>query len=102
MVSHSVDCFKCLASVWHATGRFNTSRRGLRRAELVCDACGYGFSSARPEAIAAAEAILQPEPARPIRGNARMVYVPPSRSGLTAAGPLAQDWKRKAAQESGE
>lgn len=64
------------ASRWTATGEFNESRRGLRRAELRCEVCGYYWSSGLPEAIAAGENAasdpeLQPAPALPPG-----VYVP--------------------------
>lgn len=77
----AVQCFRCHAEKWHATGRFNTSRHGVRRAELVCDACGYRFSSGYPAAIEAAAAergeceitpetpaVVVPQPTLPVEG----------------------------------
>lgn len=38
---------------WQATGRFNTSRRNIPRAHLVCSTCQYGWSSGCMDAIEA-------------------------------------------------
>lgn len=54
----SVTCYRCWKSQWHATGRFEANRRGLRRAECVCDACGYVFFSGRETALTAAHVAL--------------------------------------------
>lgn len=51
----TTDCYKCLSSKWRATGRFNENRFGRRRAELVCETCGYAFSSGKPDGIEAGE-----------------------------------------------
>jgi hypothetical protein len=55
-MNQAVECFKCWRSRWTATGRFESGRRGLRRAELICTDCGYRFFSARPVALEAAKA----------------------------------------------
>lgn len=51
-----VECFRCYGVRWHATGRFIENSRGLQRAELVCDDCGYVFASALPAAMEAGSA----------------------------------------------
>jgi hypothetical protein len=42
---------------WKATGRFNENHRGLRRAEVQCETCGYVWSTGLPDAIEAGEAV---------------------------------------------
>ena len=51
-----IDCPKCHGTRWHASGHIHTSRRNLQRAELVCDRCGYHFTSGLPKALDAAAA----------------------------------------------
>jgi hypothetical protein len=43
---------------WRATGQLGRSRRGRRRAELVCEGCGRRFWSGIPEAVQAGEAVV--------------------------------------------
>lgn len=100
-VSVSVDCPKCLKSRWHATGRFNHNRHGLRRAECVCEFCGYAFSSGRPIAIEAGERIVA-ENGGTAPVDPPLVRVPqptlPHTSiprALASVGSLAKDWKQK-------
>jgi hypothetical protein len=63
-----VECPKCgKADRWHATGRFNENRYRRRRAELICNACAYAFSSGLPDAIAAGEATAITLPVAPPR-----------------------------------
>lgn len=100
MVIHVVECPKCWKARWHATGRFNENRHGLRRAECICDSCGYAFSSGRPEAIAAGEAVIAasgPE----AEWLPPLVQVPVPTLPHTSirqpvqVGSLAKDWKQK-------
>lgn len=55
-MNQAVECYKCWRSQWHATGHTERTRRGILRAELVCDApgCGYRFWSSRKVALEAA------------------------------------------------
>lgn len=103
MVIHVVECPKCFRARWHATGRFNVNRHGLKRAECVCEVCGYAFSSGRPEAIAAGEAITVPqsdapstdtEPSTDFRSRLRSAA---ERGGMVPVGALVGDWKIKQA-----
>lgn len=104
-MSATTDCWKCFRSKWKATGRFDFNRNGRRRALLICEACGYAFSSGKPDAIAAAEAVADPD--------ADMSAVIPQRSlphtripqqgdhEMTRVGSMAvaldRDWKAKQA-----
>ncbi len=106
VVQH-VECPRCFRARWHATGQFNVSRRNLRRAELVCDSCSYPFSSARPEAIAAGEAIIAER--GEVQAEPPLVKVPqPSlphskmyqSKGLTGVMSMAEDWKKKQAGDA--
>jgi len=108
----SIDCPKCVirgqkGTRWHATGQRNSNRFGMRRAELVCDVCGYAFSSGRPAALAAAEAISGPDTVIP--SQPREVVIPAPmlpgtdipqprlrKIGLQAIGALVKDWKQRA------
>lgn len=106
MIERNTDCPKCARAKWHATGHFNVNRHGLRRAALVCDACGYAFSSGRQDAIAAGEAlggVVEVEPA--VRSVVPAPTLPGTRirqtvGGLSPVGTLAHDWKTR--QSGGE
>jgi len=108
---HVVECPRCFKAKWHATGLFNVNRHKLRRAECVCESCGYMFSSGRPEAITAGELIRGPEEIQAIEGqapdppvrvpqpslpHARVLQQP---SEFTAVGSLVKDFKRLQAGE---
>jgi hypothetical protein len=101
-MSTAVECPKCVlrstASRWHATGRFSTSRHGLRRAELVCGVCGYVFSSGRAEAIAAGEAVAAAAPPPPPPAPTKQPTLPHAAvrqpSDLTPVGAIARDFKK--------
>lgn len=54
----ALECLRCWAVDLQATGRFNESRFGARRAELRCRACGHLFSTGREEALALAHEAL--------------------------------------------
>jgi len=109
----TVTCPKCVVrgqkgERWHATGGRNTNRHGMRRAELVCDVCGYAFSSGWPAALAAAEAISGPDTEPAIVRPAEIRVPQPSlpgahvqpvlrKSDLSSIGALVNDWKKKQA-----
>lgn len=103
MIARNTDCPKCARAKWHATGRFNVNRHGLRRAALVCDHCGYAFSSGRQDAIAAGEAlggVVEVEP--DVRSIIPAPTLPGTRirqPGLLPVGALVNDWK---VRQSGE
>lgn len=103
---HVVECSRCFRSRWHATGAFNQNRHGLRRAECVCECCGYAFSSGRPEAIAAALAVRGVVEKEPEAGDLRVPQptLPHSRrsdrpADFVTTGELARraigDYKRR-------
>jgi hypothetical protein len=100
MTTFVVECPKCWRSRWSATGRFNENRHGLKRAECVCASCGYVFSSGRPEAIAAGEAVSR---APVVETPLQQPSLPHSKvtqpSGFTKVGTLAKDFKRRQAGE---
>ena len=111
----TVTCPKCSVrgqsgERWHATGRRNTNRYGRRRAELVCDVCGYAFSSGLPAALEAAEGVsgvddVQPPPKSPAAPRVLRVipgtFVQPPevrrQRELEPVGALVKDWKLKQA-----
>ena len=92
----TTDCWKCLRSRWHATGRFNHNRHGIRRAELICDLCGYAFSSGREDAIQAGEAAAAARPEPEVSQPAVRLQ---GRQDMAGVGSLATDWKAKQAGE---
>lgn len=95
----STDCYSCLSSKWRATGRFNENRFGRRRAELICEACGYSFSSGKPDAIAAGEQAQAQggyQPPQPVESQP-VVYRQPA--DLASVSGLANDWKSRQAGE---
>ena len=75
----------CAAAAWTATGVFSYSHRGVLRAQLRCDRCGYLFNSGRPEAIEAGKAAggVVPE-----RGPAPDVDAPKIVARLKAAASM--------------
>jgi len=89
---------------WHGTGAFNQNRHGLRRAELVCDVCGYRWSSGLPAAIDAGAAergdnelppvnappVPVPQPSLPIPG----LHVPTSQP-FASTRALVEDFRRR-------
>ncbi len=106
----TVECPRCVVrgqsgARWHATGRRNTNKHQRRRAELVCDVCGYAFSSSLPAAMEAAEAISGPDDGQPPTVAPPPAPIPqPSLPGtrvlrqgnLTPVGSMAKDWKQRA------
>ncbi len=123
-MTHHVECPRCLKAIWHATGRFTHSRRGLRRAECRCEACLYIFNSARPEAIQAGEVVaaasgmkggdacVGPERSSVSESLNRViggVTHPPTNTsrrervrGFTRVNVMAQDYKKRAAGDDSE
>lgn len=104
----TVECPKCAIRgqrglKWHATGRRNTNRHGRRRALLVCDSCGYTFSSALPAAMAAVEVLSGPDDYAPPLRTLKQPALPgasvqqPPASLFTRVRDLLYDWKRKQA-----
>lgn len=103
----TVECPRCAnhgqqGHQWHATGVRNTNRHGRRRAVLICDVCGYAFSSGLPAAMAAAEAIGPDDYVPPIDEETAVVpqpSIPGTRvlqpSPFTKVDELAVDWKQK-------
>lgn len=97
-MSATTDCYRCWRSKWKATGRFNTNRHGIRRAELICDMCGYAFSSGKPDAIQAGEAATATLPVpKPMQQPAVRLQ---GRQDMAGVGSLATDWKAKQAGEA--
>lgn len=91
----SVDCPKCLRSLWTATGRFGENRFGRRRAELKCTSCGYTWSSGLSAALVAGELAAARQEPGPRNGDK-------PKPKATGPGPLAdlvRDWKIKQAGE---
>lgn len=100
----AVECFRCGRAQWHATGRFERNRRGLRRAECICDACGYTFFSGRPIAMDAAlvalgdvDAVAPPTPT--MEPLPRLKPPPASSEPFTTPGVLAEAWIKKRGSE---
>lgn len=98
----AVDCPRCFRSRWHATGAFNVNRHGLKRAECICDSCGYAFSSGRPEALEKATAARGPEDTQPVEPPPIAVPQPSlpharvlqQKGDFAAVGSLVKDFKR--------
>ncbi len=107
MMHSHVECPRCLKALWHATGRFTHSRRGLRRAECRCESCAYLFQSARPEAIQAGEVVaagLQ-QPEMGIVADLPNLHRQPRRErvrGFTRVTVMAHDYKKRAAGDDSE
>lgn len=104
VMSIAVECFRCFKAQWHATGRFEANRRGLRRAECVCDGCGYVFFSGRESAIQAAHdalaatgaAVVPSGPPVTTGAAARSVtQTPKPVEGFSSSHQLVADLKRK-------
>lgn len=98
----AVECPRCFKARWHATGAFNVNRHGLKRAECVCESCGYAFSSGRPAALEAAAAVRGPEDTPPVEPppiavpqpslpHARVLQQPRE---FTTVGALVRDFKQ--------
>jgi hypothetical protein len=110
----TTECWKCFKTKWKATGRFNQNRNGRPRAELICEACGYAFSSGKPDAIAAGEqvqaqagaAVFGDGTSQPV--NVQLHYQPgfkaelnmkTGKTSFTQTHTLANDWKSRQAGE---
>lgn len=97
----TVDCPRCFKARWHATGRFNVNRHDRRRAELICDACGYAFASALPEALTTGEtvAVTLPSPPPPrVPVATKQPYLSPTAAPtMTPVAQLARDFRKLAA-----
>jgi hypothetical protein len=52
----TVECPRCHRAKWHVTGATDTNRFQRLRAAVVCDACGYVWSTGLPAAMQALEA----------------------------------------------
>lgn len=101
----AVFCPHCYReNKWHATGQFNVNRHNRRRAELVCDGCGYAFSSGRPDAMAEGERVRGEVPSedapRELHAVIPQMSLPgtrPRQDDFTAVGSLVPDWKNRQA-----